>query len=288
MIKNSKELCKMEKKPVIIKVERKVGRYGLNGRSALLIDSGLGLLSVAKSIHSAYPDMRLFGISDQKGFPWGPRQAADLISRCLTLAQKGLKETGAEALVLACNTASTVAIDALRDALDIPVVGVIPAIKPAAHMTKTGHIGLLATEGTIKRAYIDGLIEEFAADCHVIKVGSKNLAALAEDKIQGKNLDYEAIAQNLRPFEDEKVDIIALGCTHYPLLSGELEALAEREMQFLDTGSAVARQLARKLAEIEPKQGKNKKEACLYYTGEGYDINPAILASFGFMKTAFL
>ncbi len=272
----------------VIKVERKVGRYPLNNRSVLLIDSGLGLLSVAKAIHMVYPDIRLFAIADQKGFPWGPRSADDLISRCIYLAKKGLKETKAEAVVLACNTASTVAINPLRDALSVPVVGVIPAIKPAAHMTKTGCIGLLATEGTIKRTYIDQLIEEFAADCYVIKVGSPNLAALAEDKIQGRDLDYEAIAKNLRPFEDEKVDIVALGCTHYPLISGELEALAEREIQFLDTGPAVARQLARKLAEIEPKIDENKKESCLYYTGKGYDIQPDILHSFGFKKTSFL
>ncbi len=277
----------MEEYPTVIKIKRKVGRYSLKNRSVLLIDSGLGLLSIAGTIHKAYPDMRLFAISDQKGFPWGPRKADDLIKRCLQLAKKGLEKIKAEAVVLACNTASTVAINSLRDALDIPVIGVIPAIKPAAHMTKTGCIGLLATQGTIKRAYIDDLIEEFAIDCHVIKVSSKNLAALAEDKVQGIELNYEAIAKNLRPFEDEKVDIVALGCTHYPLLLRELEALAEREIQFLDTGPAVARQLARRLAEVKPRF-IDKQESCLYYTGKGYNIKIETLNSFGFKKIKFL
>ncbi len=275
----------MKNKASIVKIEPKIGRYSLESRSVLLIDSGLGLLSVAKAIYMAYPEIKLFAIADQKGFPWGIRKADDLIERCLMLAQKGLAQTKAEAVVLACNTASTVAIDALREHLSLPVIGVIPAIKPAAQMTKTGRIGLLATEGTVCRPYIDWLIEEFANDCHVIKVGSPDLAALAEDKIEGRELDYEALAQNIRPFEDENVDIVALGCTHYPLVMAELEALAEREMQFLDTGPAVARQLARKLAEIKPTGISENQPSCLYYTGEGYHIEPKVLASFGFDKT---
>lgn len=266
--------------PIISLVERKVGRYPLEGRSSLLIDSGLGLLSIAGAIHQAYPEIKLFAISDHEGFPWGPREVDDLIERCLKLTKKGLAITRAEFIVVACNTASTVVMEALRDYYDIPVVGVIPAIKPAAQMTKKGIIGVLATEGTVDRPYINYLINNFAADCNVVKVGSPNLAEIAEDKLQEKPLDYTAIADNLRAFEEYGADIVALGCTHYPLLIAELEAIAETEIKFLDPGPAVARQLARRLAEVEPKP--SILTSCLYYTGKSYQISPDKLKNFGF------
>lgn len=278
----------MHSKLIVTKLSPKVERYSLEHRSVLLIDSGVGLLSIARAIHKAYPEITLFAICDQKGFPWGPRKPDDVIKRCLELAQKGLKETKAEAVVLACNTATTVAIDALRSALPVPVIGVIPAIKPAAQMTKTGRIGLLATEGTVRRPYIDKLIEDFASDCYVVKVGAPHLALWAENKIQGKDVDLEDIAQSLHPFEDESVDVVTLGCTHYALLIEELEALSKKEIQFLDTGPAVARQLARKLAGTKPQYAKSTQVSCLYYTGEGYHISQAVFQSFGFQTTAYL
>ncbi len=271
----------MKQKPIISLVNRKVGRFSIEGRSTLLIDSGIGLLSIAGAIHQAYPEIKLFAISDHKGFPWGPREVNDLIERCLKLTKKGLAITKAESIVVACNTASTVVMEALRDYYDIPVIGVIPAIKPAAQMTKKGVIGVLATEGTVDRPYINQLIDDFAADCNVVKVGSPDLAQIAEDKLQEKSLDYGAIAKNLMAFEQYGADIVALGCTHYPLLVSELEAMAESEIKFLDPGPAVARQLARRLAEFPP-QMQTKQTSCLYYTGTSYQISPEKLKPFGF------
>ncbi|MFV0431539.1 MAG: glutamate racemase [Alphaproteobacteria bacterium] len=267
------------KKPIVKIIERKQERFSLKGRSALLIDSGLGLLSVARAIHQTYPEIKLFALSDHEGFPWGPRKNNDLITRCLNLVEKGLKETQAEAVVIACNTATTVALEELRDHFDVPIVGVIPGVKPAAHMTKTGNIGVLATEGTIERMALDELISEFAADCKVVKVGSHNLAAMAEDKLQGKLLDYDIIEQNLQAFKEQEVDVVTLGCTHYPLLLEELKIASEGKIHFLDSGFAVARQLARRLAEIRPKL--SALEPCLYYTGDAYHLDKQRLKEFG-------
>jgi len=151
-------------------------------------------------------------------------------------------------IVIACNTASTIALAAVRAALDLPIVGTVPAIKPAAALSKTRAIGVLGTEATVRQPYVDNLSAEFAADCLVLRHGSARLVELAEAKLRGEPADlseYRAIWEGLlgQPGGD-RVDTVVLACTHFPLVAEELRAAAPRPLAFVDGGEGIARRVA--------------------------------------------
>ena len=131
-------------------------------------------------------------------------------------------------IVIACNTASTIALDPVRAALDLPIVGTVPAIKPAAEMSRTRAIGVLGTEATVRQPYVDGLAAEFAADCTIVRHGSAELVELAEAKLRGEAADRDAVRAAAQPLFDapggERIDTIVLACTHFPLVEEELRA----------------------------------------------------------------
>ncbi len=158
-----------------------------------------------------------------------------------------------DCIVLACNTASTVALRALRKAFGIPVVGTVPAIKPAASLTKSGLVSVLATPGTVGREYTRELIAQFGAGTRFNLVGAPALAELAEMSASGAAVEDEAIAREIAPcFLDDgasRTDVVVLGCTHYPLLLDRLDALAPWPVIWLDPAPAVARRIANVLAE---------------------------------------
>jgi glutamate racemase len=156
-----------------------------------------------------------------------------------------------DVFVIACNTASTLALSEVRAVLDIPVVGTVPAIKPAAQLTQTGTVGLLATPGTIRRAYTSELIEKFAGHLHVIMHGSIELVRLAEAHARGEDIPIDRFAEVQAPLFDvpggEKIDTIVLACTHFPLVRGQLIASAPQPVSYVDSGAAIARQTIRVL-----------------------------------------
>lgn len=212
---------------------------------ALVFDSGVGGLSVLDAIVAAGLDLDLDYLADNAWLPYGEKSEAALVARVPGLVSAVAEQTGADAIVVACNTASTIALEATRSAQARPVIGVVPPIKPAAAMTKTGAIALLATPATIKRAYTDDLIARFAADRRVVRVGSTALVAAAEAKLRGEAPDVAAIAEAIAPiFEVGDVDVVALACTHFPLLRDELAAAAPRPVAWLDSGAAIAARLA--------------------------------------------
>ncbi len=146
--------------------------------------------------------------------------------------------------MVACNTASTVALPRIRSHFLRPVVGVVPAIKPAAGLSRSRHIGLLGTPGTINRRYTRDLIDQFAGDCVITRVGSTELVEMAEGKIRGIAPDRDRLAAIIAPlFDDPAMDTLVLACTHFPLLQAELEAVAPRPVQWVDSGEAIARRV---------------------------------------------
>lgn len=222
----------------------------------LVFDSGLGGLSVVRAIRHRQPDAALTYLADRQGFPYGDWPAAPLAERIVALIGRALTVISVDAVVVACNTATTVALDRLRAAQGrgggVPIVGTVPGIKPAAAATRTGVIGLLATDGTIGRAYTAMLVRRFAADVEVVPVGCRRLAGIAEDRLRGRPVDHGAVAAELAPLFDRAgppVDTVVLGCTHYPLLLDTLAAvaprLAGRPITWIDTGPAIAEQVAR-------------------------------------------
>jgi glutamate racemase len=219
---------------------------------ALVIDSGVGGLSVARAIRAAMPDLAIVYIADNAWFPYGQRSEQALTARLIELVEHALEAYPCEAVVVACNTASTVVLDALRARFAQPIVGVVPPIKTAGEVSRSRVIGLLATEATVLRPYVKNLAAQFAADCELVSVGSPRLAEMAEEKVRGEGVDLDALREILQPFFGEgapPVDTVVLGCTHYPLLLDELQAVSPPGVRWLDSSPAIARRLAQVLVE---------------------------------------
>ena len=210
----------------------------------VIMDSGAGGLTVFDEIKRMIPWQPVVYCADNAGFPYGPRPEDDVTHRvCHYLGELYQRYQPALA-VIGCNTASTVALAKARELLPIPIVGVVPAIKTAATHSQNRCIGLLATPGTVKRSYTDNLIDDFANDCDVIRVGSTRLVHLAENKLRGKSVEQWEIDKILVPFQSAPTvpDHIVLGCTHFPLVRQEL-AKSMPEVTWVDSGKAIARRV---------------------------------------------
>jgi glutamate racemase len=221
----------------------------VNGAQRVLVfDSGVGGLSVFDAIAASGRAFELDYAADNAWLPYGLKSDAELRARVPALLARLVAQWAPAAVVVACNTASTIALDAVRASLAIPVVGVVPPIKPAAAATKTGTIGLLATPATVRRTYTDDLIAQFAADKRVVRFGSAALVEAAERKLRGEPMDPAAIAEAMEGLfgatGGEEIDVVALACTHFPLLAQELSEAAPRDCMWLDSGAAIARRLA--------------------------------------------
>ena len=217
----------------------------------LVFDSGVGGLTVAEEIRALGPGLGVHYAADSGFFPYGDKSDRDLRARLPLVAQALCARAEPDVFVIACNTASTLALEEVRAVLDVPVVGTVPAIKPAAQLTQTGTIGLLATPGTIGRAYTAALIAKFAADVRVIMHGSVELVKLAEAHARGEDVPIKAIAAAQAPLfaaqGGEMIDTVVLACTHFPLLRGQLMASAPHAVSYIDSGLAIARQTIRVL-----------------------------------------
>src|SRR5947207_8747751 len=168
----------------------------------LFFDSGVGGLSVLKPTRALLPNAPIVYAADSAGFPYGKRSEAEIASRVPALLGRLVERFHPRLAVIACNTASTIALDHVRSALDIPVVGTVPAIKPAAELSKTRVIGVLGTEATVRQPYVDDLAARFAADCTVIRHGSPELVELAEAKLAGEAIAVDDVRSAAPPMFD--------------------------------------------------------------------------------------
>jgi glutamate racemase len=217
-------------------------------RPLLIFDSGIGGLSVLAPIRALLPAAPIVYAADSAGYPYGTRSSAEIEARVPALLGRLAERVDPELIVIACNTASTIALDAVRAALDLPIVGTVPAIKPAAERSRTRAIGVLGTEATVRQPYVDRLAAEFAADCLVLRHGSADLVELAEAKLRGEAGDpaaYRRILEGLlgQP-GGERIDTIVLACTHFPLVEAELAAAAPHPIAFVDGKEGIARRTA--------------------------------------------
>jgi glutamate racemase len=214
----------------------------------LLFDSGIGGLTVARAVAQRLPEAELFYCADSAGFPYGAWEEVTLIERILAVVGRAVARTLPDLCVIACNTASTIAMVQLREIFPLPFVGTVPAIKPAAAYTQSGIIGVLATPATVKREYTHALIQAHAGQSHVYLHGASQLAAMAEAKLAGRGVDLSALADEIAPAfrtrEGKRTDCVVLGCTHYPLLLDELRQAAPWEVEWFDPAPAIARRVA--------------------------------------------
>ncbi|MGC6499107.1 MAG: glutamate racemase [Henriciella sp.] len=250
----------------------------------LVFDSGMGGLTVAREISGLAPDVAVDYAADNGFFPYGDKSDAALQARLPGLAAKLVHASGPDVFVIACNTASTLALEAVRARLDIPVVGTVPAIKPAAAQSQSRRIGLLATPGTIRRAYTAELVREFASDVDVFMHGSIDLVHLAERQAAGEAVPLQAFRQALEPLFNQPgagaIDTLVLACTHFPLIRGELAAAVPHPVSFIDSGEAIARQTLRQLG----SGGRESEGGRVFLTGapETSDRLVEVCRRFGF------
>jgi len=221
----------------------------VNGAKRVLVfDSGVGGLSVFDAIAASGHAFELDYAADNAWLPYGLKTDEQLRARVPALLTRLVEQWAPDAVVVACNTASTIALEPVRADLSIPVVGVVPPIKPAAGLTRTGIIGLLATPATVQRAYTNDLITQFAEGKRVIRFGSAALVEAAEAKLRGEVANPSAITEAIEGLfgapGGADIDVVALACTHFPLLAAELSAAAPRPCVWLDSGEAIARRLA--------------------------------------------
>ncbi|MDX1754501.1 MAG: glutamate racemase [Marinobacter sp.] len=229
----------------------------------LVFDSGVGGLSITQCIRRTVPGARLVYLADNACFPYGDQSETLVTERCLKLIEDTLKTYPSQLIVVACNTASTVVLPQLRAMTHLPVVGVVPAIKPAAAVSQNRRIGLLATPATIRRAYLDRLADEFAADCQLHRVGHPELVRWIEDWVAGAALPETALKAVLAPFQQAQVDTVVLGCTHYPLIVEQLQTLLPGVQHWVDSGQAIARRTADLLERAGYPSGDRGREPAM-------------------------
>lgn len=214
----------------------------------LIFDTGVGGLSILGPIRALLPNAPIAFAMDQAGFPYGQKPEAELAARVPALLGKLAEHVDARLIVIACNTASVIALDPVRAALDLPIVGTVPAIKPAAEISKTRVIGVLGTASTVRQPYVDNLSREFAGDCTVIRYGTHDLVEYAEAKLRGEATPIAAYAEVLDGLFSQpggaEIDTIVLACTHFPLVEGELAEAAGRPIAFVHGGEGIARRVA--------------------------------------------
>jgi len=247
----------------------------------IVFDSGAGGLSVYDELARKRFAAKAVYAADSEFLPYGLKSDAELQARVPAVFRALEARFRPQLFVMACNTASTIALQHARRAVRAPIVGTVPAIKPAARMTRSGVIGFLGTPGTVEREYSDALIAEFAADRTVLRFGSSRLVALAERKMAGERLSGDAVRVALAPLfaleNADRMDVAVLACTHFPLLRAEIEAASPPGLAWIDSGEAIARRagdllgLAEGSGEIEPML------ACLTGALEG-GMAPALAA----------
>ncbi|MFC0282734.1 glutamate racemase [Camelimonas abortus] len=214
---------------------------------ALVFDSGLGGLTVFREIRAGAPGARLVYLADNAVFPYGGLAPEALVARVNDVLDAAIARWRPDIVVIACNTASTLVLPHLRSRHDIPFVGTVPAVKPAAAASRSRMISVLATPGTVARDYTRELVRDYAGDCDVALVGSRHLATLAERAMAGEAVADADIAAEIAPCfrvsgdGARRTDVVALACTHYPLLLERLRALAPWPVTWVDPAPAIAR-----------------------------------------------
>lgn len=214
-----------------------------------VFDSGVGGISVLQHIHALLPHEQLLYVADSKYAPYGSKTPEEIQSRCFEITDF-LIAKGAKAIVVACNTATAAAIDLMRARYALPIIGMEPAVKPAAEASKNGVIGVLATVGTLKSAQFAGLLESYGRNVKVVTQGCVGLVECIERGELRGDSTLNLLEKYCQPLLDEGADTIVLGCTHYPFVKPLIRQIVGGDITLIDTGAAVASHLQRRLAAV--------------------------------------
>lgn len=265
----------------------------MSERPILFFDSGIGGLTVLRETRIFIPDRKFIYVADDAAFPFGAWDEGALKAHIIELFKKLLQHHNPVLCIVACNTASTLVLKDLRGAHpDIPFIGTVPAIKPAAEQTRSKLISVLATPGTVKRAYTRDLISSFASKCHVRLVGSAKLAGFAEDYLRRRPVDCNELKNEIAPCFVEKdgnhTDIVVLACTHYPFLVNLFRKYAEWPVDWIDPAEAVAKRALSLLPDAEKIHTLTEHLDLAYFTSGRSDYaTKRLLHGFGLRLCPF-
>ncbi len=258
----------------------------MNAPRILLFDSGMGGLTVAQAVARQMPDATLIYSADNEGFPYGAWTEDQLLKRIRSVMTRLVALSNPDVVVVACNTASTIALSDLRAHFTMPFVGTVPAIKPAAIQTKSGVVGVLATPGTVKREYTQALIQNFASHCRVVLHGAPRLAEIVENKLRGGTVDLDELRREIAPafveIDGKRTDVVVLGCTHYPLMAEEISRVAPWPVTYIDPSAAIARRVGDVVEETVLRHGAHEAIAhgtVLFTTASGLDVDTEVAYS---------
>lgn len=256
----------------------------------LLYDSGMGGLTIYDALRQVLPSAHYLYCFDNAYFPYSEKPEKVLIARAVEIVQKIAQKYPLDLVVVACNTASTVVLPALRQTFDLPIVGTVPAIKPAAQISQTKTIGLLATKGTVSRPYVDELITKYAADCRVEKIGTTDLVEIVEEKQRTGKVDMARLQTVVQAWQHHPtLDTVILGCTHFPLVKNELQQLLPKVPFFVDPNNGIAHRVQ---ALLQGKRFENKENLqnvafCTAHDADFLSQNQ-IMQTWGFAKLQVL
>ncbi|QZD95028.1 glutamate racemase [Qipengyuania gelatinilytica] len=220
----------------------------MNSKSPILLfDSGVGGLTVLAELRELLPEAPVIYAADMAGLPYGTKSEAEVAARVAGLLGRMAERYEPRLICIACNTASTIALGMVREVLETPIVGTVPAIKPAAAITETGTIGLLGTEATVRQQYVDDLENRFAEGKRLLRYGANGLVALGERKLRGEEVTVDEVASAasglvLQP-GGENLDTVVLACTHFPLLEPELREAFGKDVKFVHGAQGIARRI---------------------------------------------
>lgn len=232
-----------------------------------ILDSGLGGLSVLQEIHSLLPNQKLLYVADSAWCPYGPKPVPDIQKRVFAISDF-LVSQGAQCIVVACNSATISAIGALREHFSLPFIGMEPGVKPAVQNTKTGVIGVLATEASLAGEKFQHLVDQYAKKTKVITRPCPRFVDLVENGDLDSDFARNVIEEEIQPLLDAGADTLVLGCTHYPFLQPLIVKFVKKRATIIDTGAAVARQLEVVSQNIPTLQNlKDSPEIICYSTG---------------------
>jgi len=237
----------------------------MTSRAIGVLDSGVGGISVLKHIHALLPHEHLMYVADSKYAPYGNKTPEEITTRCFEIADFLIAQN-VKALVVACNTATAAAIDAMREKYALPIIGMEPAVKPAAEASKNGVIGVLATVGTLKSAQFAALLESYGRNVKVVTQGCVGLVECIERGELESTETKALIRQYTAPLLAEGADTIVLGCTHYPFVKHVIQEIVGDKITLIDTGAAVAKQLKRQLEEKGLLSTSKEKAEVLFWT----------------------
>lgn len=258
-------------------------------KSILLVDSGVGSLEINFQISKLVENTSIISIGDHLNFPYGNKSESFIREKITQLINLGIRKFNPKVIVVACNSASTFILPELREKFSIPIVGVVPPVKPAAQESQSKVIGILVTEKTAKTAYLGELIRKYATGVETIIIPCENLATIAEQKAAGLSVSSSTIDKELSKLVESslysRMDRVVLGCTHFSLLKGEISKILRAEIQIHDPAEAIAKQVSRVFTQEIPDENS---ESWFISTGSKQIENTNLLESLGISKLVYI